>query len=285
MRVHFSGWTFDSLARKLHRGNDAAHLSPKAFRLLEVLIEQRPTAVSKQTLMDTVWPNTFVEESNLHTVAKEVRIALRDDARQPKIVRTVFSHGYAFVADATEEKPPAAKLDSVAVEILPIADPFDRTFVAARLPSLLLQDGVGKLGCGFADLVEFFFRLIFDLQIIIDRHHVFRRDRAGFFEKARIDIETPGRLTERPGNDLLSLAAQQPIDENFGAVRVRRRFDYRQVAAAACGKSSLFEYRKRLNRQTSFKKWRIGIVGVADHDGDASFGQTFRKQPLVAAEI
>ena len=100
---------------------------------------------------------------------------------------------------------------------------------------------MGKLGRGFADLVEFFFRLIFDLQIIIDRHHVFRRDRAGFFQKAGIDIEAPGRLTERSGNYFLSLAAQQPIDENLGAVRVRRRFDDRQIAAAAGAVISLFE--------------------------------------------
>src|SRR5438046_8613935 len=40
-------------------------------------------------------------------------------------------------------------------DITHCADPFDRTFVAARLPSLLLQDGMGKLGRGFADLVEF----------------------------------------------------------------------------------------------------------------------------------
>jgi len=53
------------------------------------------------------------------------------------------------------------------------ADPFDRDVsrlpsLAARSPSLLLQEGVGKLGRGFAHLVEFFFGLIFDLQKIID---------------------------------------------------------------------------------------------------------------------
>jgi len=86
---------------------------------------------------------------------------------------------------------------------------------------------VGKLGRGFAHLVEFFFGLIFDLQKIMDRHNVFSRNGAGFFEKVGVDVEAPGRLTESFGNHLLSLAAQQPIDENLGAIRVRRRFDDR----------------------------------------------------------
>src|SRR5712692_10021947 len=114
---------------------------------------------------------------------------------------------------------------------------------------------------------------------------VFSRDRAGFSQKAGIDIEAPGRLTERSGNDLLSLATQQPIDKNLGAIRVRRRFDYRQIAAAAGAVSSLFECRKSLNRQPRFQKRQIGIIGETDHDGDSSFGQTFRKQALITAEI
>src|SRR6266851_2666998 len=120
VRVHFDGWTLDSETRELRRGGEPVHLSPKAFRLLEALIEHRPAAVSKKKLMDTIWPNTFVDESNLASLIKENRTALHDDAREPKIIRTIFGHGYAFATEATTEKPPKARLESIAV--LPFAN-------------------------------------------------------------------------------------------------------------------------------------------------------------------
>src|SRR5262245_7749015 len=63
--------------------------------------------------------------------------------------------------------------DSVVVALLNIRCPFDHKFfvycfLAGGLRSLLFQQGVGDLGRGFAHLLEFFFRLIFDLQIVGD---------------------------------------------------------------------------------------------------------------------
>ena len=47
MRVHFLDFVFDGGRRILIRGADRLHLSPKAFRLLELLLARRPDAVSK----------------------------------------------------------------------------------------------------------------------------------------------------------------------------------------------------------------------------------------------
>ncbi len=115
MRVHFSDLTFDSDARELWRGGVRVHLSPKAFRLLEALIEERPAALSKERLFEIVWPSTYVAESNLASLIKEIRIALGDDARRPKLIRTVFRHGYSFAAEATVERPPQMRIESIAV--------------------------------------------------------------------------------------------------------------------------------------------------------------------------
>jgi TolB-like protein/Tfp pilus assembly protein PilF len=120
MRVHFRDWTLDSHARELRHGGDAVHLSPKAFRLLEVLIEERPAALSKERLFEIVWPDTFVAESNLASLVKEIRMALRDDARKSTVIRTVHGYGYAFAAEATDEAMPRARLESIAV--LPFAN-------------------------------------------------------------------------------------------------------------------------------------------------------------------
>ena len=85
----------------LIRGDHVVHLSPKAFRLLEILIEKRPDAISKQDLHDQIWPGTFVSEATLASLVAELREALEDDSKSPLFIRTVFAFGYAFCAEAS----------------------------------------------------------------------------------------------------------------------------------------------------------------------------------------
>jgi DNA-binding winged helix-turn-helix (wHTH) protein len=96
MQVRFSDFVLDTDTRELLRASRPVHLSPKAFQLLELLIETRPRALAKDTLYKLLWPNTFVVEANLSNLVGEVRAALGDNPRQPKFVRTVHGVGYAF---------------------------------------------------------------------------------------------------------------------------------------------------------------------------------------------
>jgi DNA-binding winged helix-turn-helix (wHTH) protein len=105
MRVDFADCTFDSETRQLLRGGDAVHLSPKAFRLLELLLENRPRALSKQELQDKLWPKTFVSEANLAGLAAEARRAIGDAARGSRLLQTVYGFGYRFSGEARERKP------------------------------------------------------------------------------------------------------------------------------------------------------------------------------------
>jgi len=100
MRVVFGGCTFDSDTRELLRAGKAVHLSPKAFRLLELLLESRPRALSKEELQERLWPKTFVSESNLASLAAQARHAIGDRARGSKLLRTVYGVGYAFSGEA-----------------------------------------------------------------------------------------------------------------------------------------------------------------------------------------
>lgn len=95
----FDRFEFDVERRALLREGEAVHLSPKAFRLLEVLVANSPRAVSKEQLTEEIWPQTFVEESNLPGLVGELRAALGDEARTPRFVRTVHGFGYAFCAE------------------------------------------------------------------------------------------------------------------------------------------------------------------------------------------
>jgi len=102
MRGQFGGFTLDSTTRELLRGGEVVHLSPKAFQLLLRLVEERPKAISKHDLHQRLWPATFVTEANLATLIAEIRSALRDDAREPRFMRTVYGFGYAFSGEVEE---------------------------------------------------------------------------------------------------------------------------------------------------------------------------------------
>lgn len=101
--VRFAQFTFDADTRQLIKSGKVIHLSPKAFELLLILIDNRPKAISKADLQLKLWPDAFVTEANLPGLAKEIRRALGDDPRRPRFVRTLHGFGYAFAAEVDDD--------------------------------------------------------------------------------------------------------------------------------------------------------------------------------------
>jgi DNA-binding winged helix-turn-helix (wHTH) protein len=99
MPLRFGAFTFDAAARELRRNGTLVPLSPKAFRLLELLIDARPNPVTHETLYNALWPDVVVEPGNLHTLVSELRSATSHDA-----IRTVHRVGYAFAAASVVEE-------------------------------------------------------------------------------------------------------------------------------------------------------------------------------------
>jgi DNA-binding winged helix-turn-helix (wHTH) protein len=60
MRVRFGDCVLDTDTRELFRRDKPVHLPPKAFRVLELLVENRPRAVTKDEIHDKIWPGTYV---------------------------------------------------------------------------------------------------------------------------------------------------------------------------------------------------------------------------------
>jgi DNA-binding winged helix-turn-helix (wHTH) protein len=102
VRVRFGEVTLDTDSRQLFRGPQEVRISPKAFDLFKLLVESRPRALAKKELLERLWPTTYVSETSLATLIREIRDALGDDARNPRCVRTVHRFGYAFCGAATE---------------------------------------------------------------------------------------------------------------------------------------------------------------------------------------
>src|SRR5687767_5758745 len=105
MRIRFADAVFDSDLRELSRNGQRLPLTPKAHALLEALIQARPQPLSRQSLTELLWPDTIVEQGNLHNLISEIRQALGDEDHA--IIRTVHRFGYAFeaagVADVTAQ--------------------------------------------------------------------------------------------------------------------------------------------------------------------------------------
>lgn len=104
MAFRFGSFTFDARLRQLARGGEPIDLTPKAFALLQALIEARPEPLSREAIYDLLWPNTFVEPGNLHNLISELRTALDDE--QHEVIRTIHKFGYAFTAAGAVEDLP-----------------------------------------------------------------------------------------------------------------------------------------------------------------------------------
>jgi DNA-binding winged helix-turn-helix (wHTH) protein len=107
MRLEFGHCVFDSETREVFRKGKPVHLSPKAFRVLELLLEDRPRALPKDELHEKVWPGTFVTEATLASAIAEIRAALGDSGKKEQYLRTVHGYGYAFSGE-TRAAPRAA---------------------------------------------------------------------------------------------------------------------------------------------------------------------------------
>jgi len=99
VKYQFGRFSVDTAARQLRRGDQAIHLTPKAFELLAILFAERPRALTKQELYDRLWPGTYVVDANLPVLVREIREALGDQRRS--IIRTVHRFGYSFAGEVT----------------------------------------------------------------------------------------------------------------------------------------------------------------------------------------
>lgn len=105
MRVRFGECLMDMDTRELIRSGRPVHISPRAFELLRLLLENRPKALSKGELHERLWPGTFVSDSALAGLVRQVRAAVGDKARRPRYLRTLPAFGYAFCGDAAQVAP------------------------------------------------------------------------------------------------------------------------------------------------------------------------------------
>jgi DNA-binding winged helix-turn-helix (wHTH) protein len=104
----FGPFTIDVARRRLTRGPEELHLTPKAFDLLRLLVHEAPRVMTKRELHERLWPDTFVTDASLVELVKEIRRALDDHDREAPVVRTVHRVGYSLCLDVRHGAPAAA---------------------------------------------------------------------------------------------------------------------------------------------------------------------------------
>jgi len=94
--LEFGSFRIDPEQRLLLRDREPVPLSPKAFDLLLALTERGGQVVPKDDLMKILWPDTFVEESNLGQHVFQLRKALGERPQDHTYIITVPGRGYRF---------------------------------------------------------------------------------------------------------------------------------------------------------------------------------------------
>jgi DNA-binding winged helix-turn-helix (wHTH) protein/tetratricopeptide (TPR) repeat protein len=95
--VMFDTFRLDRRDERLWRDQEVVPLHPKTFAVLCCLVQQAGQLVTKDALLDAVWPETVVSESVLQVAIRRLRQVLGDQARTPRFIETVHGRGYRFI--------------------------------------------------------------------------------------------------------------------------------------------------------------------------------------------
>ena len=118
----FEDCTLDLRHGVFRRGDRAIDLRPKSFEVLRYLVENAGRLVSKDELIEAIWPNVNVADGSLARCVSDVRRALNDG--EQRFIKTVPRRGYRFAAAVSlranePEKPTLALPDKPSIAVLP----------------------------------------------------------------------------------------------------------------------------------------------------------------------
>ena len=98
----FGRFRLDGTNECLWHEERAIPLRPKAFAVLKLLVDRPGQLVTKQQVLDTVWPGTFVGDAVLKDCIRQLREALEDNAAAPTYIETAHRRGYRFIGKPSE---------------------------------------------------------------------------------------------------------------------------------------------------------------------------------------
>jgi DNA-binding winged helix-turn-helix (wHTH) protein/Flp pilus assembly protein TadD len=149
--LRFSGFELDSERAELRAADGGTiRLRPKTLEILRLLAGNSGRVLSKQQLMEAVWPNVHVGEDSLFQCIREIRAALGDDKRE--VVRVISGRGYLFQAEVTELPVPAAPEAASTVQPAPAASDTTATVETNNEPAKRLFNFSRRRSAAFASV-------------------------------------------------------------------------------------------------------------------------------------
>ena len=121
----FGEFTVDADQRVLLRQGKPLVLAPKVLETLLTLVQNGGRIIEKEELMKRLWPDTFVEESNLTYCIVQLRKTLGDQARHPRYIETIPKRGYRFIVDVEHPEGRSAEITEgrvASIAVLPFVD-------------------------------------------------------------------------------------------------------------------------------------------------------------------
>ena len=109
MRYLFGDYALDTRRCELRRAGTLIKLRPKVFDVLTYLIAHRDRVITRQELLEHLWPQQFVGEATLNSCIMEARQAVGDTGQAQRLIQTLHGRGYRFVVAMEEasDSPPA----------------------------------------------------------------------------------------------------------------------------------------------------------------------------------
>jgi DNA-binding winged helix-turn-helix (wHTH) protein len=98
-------WLVEPRLNRVSNGEISVHLEPKTMAVLVCLADRAGDVVSRRELVDRVWAAEFISDSSLTHAVADLRRALEDDARAPRIIETIPKRGYRLIPQTRETTP------------------------------------------------------------------------------------------------------------------------------------------------------------------------------------
>ncbi len=97
--VRIGEWTFRANVFRLESGKNIIKLEPRVAKLLTCLADNAGTVVSREFLMEKVWPGTIVGDEAITNAINKLRKAFGDDRQNPRVIETIPKAGYRLIAN------------------------------------------------------------------------------------------------------------------------------------------------------------------------------------------
>ncbi|HMG34099.1 MAG TPA: AAA family ATPase [Blastocatellia bacterium] len=223
-RLKLDPFCLDLVNERLQRGSRAIPLRPKAFAVLNHLRGRAGQLVTKEELLNVVWPEAFVGEAVLKVTIRQIREALGDDPKCPRFIETAHRRGYRFIGQIAECKDEDILIDDADLAV-PLRATLSPSNVVGRDGALSRMQGwldkmlagerqivfvTGEAGIGKTALVDTFVRNIAsDRSIRIGRGQCL--EQYGTSEAYLPVLEAVGRLCREQRRVVDALRAHAPM--------------------------------------------------------------------------